>query len=368
MRTRSSRWLKTLGVFCAFLSATSLNADSPPAKPDSIVETPALPYILVMMVRDPAVQTELQLKPKQVDDVRAAIAEVDETMWQIRDVPIQTTASRLEEIHIQLRSRMEASLTKSQLTRLDQIVFQARGHKALVAPDTAGRLQLSADQTAKLKTILQETLAERETAEKGKPSPAERGRTHARTQKAEAKRVLDVLSTKQETELFAMTGKLFEMNRLRRIHCLAPEVRGVDTWINSKPLTFQDLRGKVVVVHFWAFGCINCIRNLPHYQSWYDKFNERDVVILGLQTPETEAERSADNLRMNVTQRGIRYPVAFDAASENWKAWGNQVWPAVYLVDKRGQVRGWWYGELNWEGAGGEEYMRKKIVELLAEK
>ena len=117
-----------------------------------------------------------------------------------------------------------------------------------------------------------------------------------------------------------------------------------------------------------AFGCINCVRNLPHYQSWYDKFSKTDLTILGIHTPETESERSLDNLKANVKERGIQYPVVFDAPSETWKAWGNNMWPSVYLIDKRGQVRYWWYGELNWEGAKGEEFMRQKIAELIAEK
>jgi hypothetical protein len=92
------------------------------------------------------------------------------------------------------------------------------------------------------------------------------------------------------------------------------------------------------------------------------------VTIIGIHTPETESERSLDNLRRNVTERGIKYPVAFDAASKNWQAWANNMWPSVYLIDKRGQVRAWWYGELNWQGGHGEEQMRKKIEELVAEK
>jgi thiol-disulfide isomerase/thioredoxin len=148
----------------------------------------------------------------------------------------------------------------------------------------------------------------------------------------------------------------------------APELRQVDGWINTEPLTLRELRGKVVVVHFWAFGCINCIRNLPHYQAWYERFPPKQVTIVGIHTPETESERSLDNLRRKVEEYKIAYPVAFDAKSENWKAWANNMWPSVYLIDKQGHVRQWWYGELNWQGAKGEESMRSKIQELIDEK
>jgi len=91
-------------------------------------------------------------------------------------------------------------------------------------------------------------------------------------------------------------------------------------------------------------------------------------VVIGVHTPETDAERDVDNLRNHVREVGMAYPVAVDNASENWSAWNNNMWPSVYLVDRRGHLRYWWYGELNWEGAKGEEFLRQKIEELLAER
>jgi thiol-disulfide isomerase/thioredoxin len=179
--------------------------------------------------------------------------------------------------------------------------------------------------------------------------------------------IVDLLSPEQQAALAAMVGKPFDLEQVRRIHCVAPELRGVNLWINSTPLTLSELRGKVVVVHFWAFGCINCVHNQPHYQSWFERFPESKLTIIGIHTPETDRERVADNLRGNIAERKIAYPVAVDGDAVNWKAWGNNVWPSVYLIDKRGQVRAWWYGELNWQGARGEEAMRRKIQELLAE-
>jgi thiol-disulfide isomerase/thioredoxin len=145
-------------------------------------------------------------------------------------------------------------------------------------------------------------------------------------------------------------------------------MRDVEAWINSSPLLLQSQRGKVVVVHFWAFGCINCIRNLPHYQAWYEKFSTKDLTIIGIHTPETAAERDLEKLRANILERGIKYPVAFDLQGENWKTWANNLWPSVYLIDRQGQVRSWWYGELNWQGATGESQMRERIAALIGER
>jgi thiol-disulfide isomerase/thioredoxin len=184
---------------------------------------------------------------------------------------------------------------------------------------------------------------------------------------ADAQRFSNILTSKQREDYRKQLGEGFDFNRLTQVGCVAPELANVDAWINSDPVTLQQLRGKVVVLHFWAFGCINCIHNLPHYQSWHDDFPDR-VTILGVHTPETEKERQLHGLRQSIKDRHIEYPVIVDANSENWKAWGNSVWPSVYLIDKQGRVRNWWYGELNWNGARGEQYLRRRIQELLAEK
>jgi hypothetical protein len=90
-------------------------------------------------------------------------------------------------------------------------------------------------------------------------------------------------------------------------------------------------------------------------------------VVLGIHAPETEAEHDIEKLRAKVVANGLAYPVAIDNRQHTWRAWANKMWPSVYLIDKRGHVRYWWYGELNWEGAKGEQYLRQRIEELLAE-
>jgi thiol-disulfide isomerase/thioredoxin len=269
-----------------------------------------------------------------------------------------------------LQASLKRELTSSQLDRLDQIILQVRSWKAVVTREVADRLNLSADQVAKLRTLLASVARTREETEKilAAESVANQETTRSKLVKAETKRFTELLTSKQQNELSKLLGEPFDLNRVTQVGCVAPELRDVSAWINSQPTTLQELRGKVVVVHFWAFGCINCIRNLPHYQGWQEKYAKSGLTIIGIQTPETAAERSLDNLKRQVIERKIEYPVIFDAESKNWKAWGNDMWPSVYLVDKRGRVRNWWYGELNWQGANGDEFLSKRIEELLAEK
>jgi thiol-disulfide isomerase/thioredoxin len=262
-------------------------------------------------------------------------------------VPLDKCGEELERHRTALRDGMATALSADQMARFDQLVVQARGAKALVAPDVREQLQLNEEQVGRFKHLVAE----------------------AKDGNLDAQAVMELLSPEQQTELAGLFGKRFDLSKVTYVGCgQAPELRSVDTWINSEPLSLGKLKGKVVAVHFWAFGCINCVHNLPHYQAWYEKFPRKELTIVGIHTPETSAERDVDNLKANVKQRGIAYPVAFDAQSENWKAWGNNVWPAVYLVDRRGRIRYWWYGELNWEGARGEEAMRGRIQQLLDEK
>ena len=109
------------------------------------------------------------------------------------------------------------------------------------------------------------------------------------------------------------------------------------------------------------------MRNYPWYKGWHDDFSEQGLVVLGVHTPETDEERNLENLRAKVAEEKMAYPVVADSETATWKAWANDIWPAVYLIDKRGNVRYWWYGELNWQGAEGEKIMRQRIEQLLKE-
>jgi thiol-disulfide isomerase/thioredoxin len=163
-------------------------------------------------------------------------------------------------------------------------------------------------------------------------------------------------------------GAPYDFSKSQILETAAPELRGVDEWINTPPLTLKSLRGKVVVLNFWTFGCINCIHNLPHYKAWVKEYAKEPVVLLGIHTPETDEEHDLDKVKKAVAEKELVYPIAIDNRRETWKAWGNDVWPSVYLIDKRGYVRYWWYGELNWKDAHNENEVRQRIRELLAEK
>ncbi len=125
----------------------------------------------------------------------------------------------------------------------------------------------------------------------------------------------------------------------------APNFRGISHWLNTKALSISDLRGHVVLVDFWTYSCINCLRTLPHLEQWYRAYHTRGFEIVGVHTPEFAFEHDYGNVRSAVSRLGVRYPVALDNDYSTWNAYQNQYWPAEYLVDQRGEVRHLNFGE-----------------------
>jgi thiol-disulfide isomerase/thioredoxin len=125
----------------------------------------------------------------------------------------------------------------------------------------------------------------------------------------------------------------------------APDFHGIARWLNSKPLTLQGLRGRVVLIDFWTYSCINCLRTLPHIRAWDKRYRDAGLTIVGVHSPEFAFERVPSNVRENVRKLGVRYPVALDNDFVTWQSWHNQYWPAKYLIDKRGNVRYFHFGE-----------------------
>jgi thiol-disulfide isomerase/thioredoxin len=129
----------------------------------------------------------------------------------------------------------------------------------------------------------------------------------------------------------------------------APDFLAIDQWINSKPLTIRQLRGKVVLVDFWTYSCINCLRTLPHVEAWDRMYRKDGLVIVGVHAPEFAFEHVPSNVRAAVKRLGVHYPVALDNDFGTWTAYQNEYWPAKYLVDRTGHIRYAHFGEGNYD-------------------
>jgi len=140
-----------------------------------------------------------------------------------------------------------------------------------------------------------------------------------------------------------------------------PSLGGATGWLNSPPLTTEGLRGRVVVVDFWTYTCINWLRTAPYLRAWADTYHDAGAVVLGVHTPEFGFEHDADNVRRAVERRGITYPVALDSDYAIWTAFANMYWPALYIVDAQGRIRYHHFGE------GAYEESEQTVRQLLAE-
>jgi len=125
----------------------------------------------------------------------------------------------------------------------------------------------------------------------------------------------------------------------------APDFTGIDGWLNSPPLTLADLRGKVVLIDFWTFSCVNCVRTIPHLRVLYDDYKDDGFVIVGVHSPEFDFEKVPANVATAVTRLGVTWPVAIDSQMATWNAYQNEYWPAEYLLDKQGRVAYTSFGE-----------------------
>ncbi len=140
----------------------------------------------------------------------------------------------------------------------------------------------------------------------------------------------------------------------------APNITA-STWLNSPPLSLKDLRGKVVLVKFWTFGCYNCNNVEPYVKAWYDQYKDKGFVVIAVHSPEFDYERNIRNVQNYIQKEGVTYPIAIDNDFITWRAYKNRAWPTMYLIDKKGVIRHQRIGE------GGYNTMETMIQKLLNE-
>jgi cytochrome c biogenesis protein CcdA/thiol-disulfide isomerase/thioredoxin len=150
---------------------------------------------------------------------------------------------------------------------------------------------------------------------------------------------------KKELKLLQGKNKMKMFESSPSIGSAAPDFAGIADWINTKPLTIEELKGHVVLVDFWTYSCINCVRTLPHITKWYNTYKDDGFIIVGVHTPEFEFEKSRANVQAAIDRFGITYPVALDNNYGTWRAYDNHYWPAHFLIDQNGIIQYTHFGE-----------------------
>lgn len=324
----------------------------------------------VLLLRDDVVLRELQVTDGQQKALRELADRLDLLFWPTRNQSREVAAAGWSDATQTARREAAAILTTSQMQRLDEIILRVQGTRGLLRDDVAGKLGLDDARRTAIREITDKTAGEivelSRRASDGEPA-ASLERQRVQLLETEQRQVVRKLTEQQRQRWAALIGKTFDVSRLGRVDFHAPElIAAPDDWING-PVPSDHRSRRVTAVHFFANGCINCIHNYEHYQGWDRDFREQGLVIVGIHTPETKAEHDRTRLQQKVAEAGFQFPILIDNDLKNWNAWGNTMWPSVYLVDHQGRIRYWWYGELNWQGNDGENRLRKRIEELLAE-
>src|SRR5713226_6017055 len=185
-----------------------------------------------------------------------------------------------------------------------------------------------------------------------KPNQLSLAARHARASGAPIETV-----AKDESEAQQMTPAAVQLP----FEAELPSLGGATEWLNSPPLTAAGLRGKVVVIDFWTYTCINWLRSLPYVRAWAEKYKDHGLVVIGVHAPEFEFEKNVDNVRQAAKDMRVDYPIAIDSDHAIWRAFNNQYWPALYFVDAQGRIRHHQFGE------GEYEQSEMVIRQLLAE-
>lgn len=330
------------------------------AEPESTVVKkeyrPLVPHRLLQLLHAPEVHRELELSSAQIADLEKWFSDVDGPWFRSRLMKEDEQLAEVDRIEARTRQWLSGKLNAKQNSRLRQLEYQAVGTRMLLRNDVAQKLKLTAAQQQKFAEVATKSV---EAVSKSKDT--------SEAIKTENEAVRSLLSGEQTKRLSETIGEIFDTQNLRRIFPMAPELIAVENWHNSQPLTLKSLRGKVVLVHFYAFQCHNCQANFDIYKRWHEKLAEKGVVVLGIQTPETKTERDPAAVCKAANDNGLKFPILVDLDSANWKAWGNTMWPTVYVVDKQGYIRHWWQGELNWQGATGDKTIEQIVDAALAE-
>ncbi len=321
-----------------------------------------VPRYLLGLVHAPEVHEELDLTDEQIADLELLFREIDGKWFPARNMADQPRLAVIDELEGRVREWFRENTSTDQQRRLSQLEFYAQGNRVLLRSDVAKELKLDAKQKTELFELASATQAAQTALAKtkfGDPSIDALQASLAKKTADEQTSLKRLVRPDQRVRLGKMLGKPYDPSRLSRIYAMAPEFGPSPDWINSPPLTLQSLRGKVVLVHFYAFQCHNCHANFDIYRRWAEEYSSDEVVVVGIQTPETSLERDADAVRTAASEKDLKFPIQIDLDSASWAAWGNTMWPTVYVVDQNGYIRHWWSGELNWKGATADQTIER---------
>ena len=357
--------------FCLLIASTMI-LSSVNGKEPSISEElrPLVPHRVLSLIHAPEVHKELNLNESEVSALEVQFQSWDGDWFRSRNLTSERNLEELDRLEKEFWGWAKGAWSADKLKRLKQLEAQSQGHRMFLRKEVAKAIKLTPVQVKKFTDLAMAT----EVSEKILQEMITKGvDTTAATKAvavavaAEQEAIATLFTPEQTKALRVLVRPVFDTKQLKRIYPMAPEFASDADWFNSPPLTLESLRGKVVVIHFYAFQCHNCHANFEIYRRWFEKYNGQGVVVIGIQSPETTTERDPVAVRNAAKERNLEFPIIMDRDMKNWNNWANTMWPTVYVVDKRGYLRYWWQGELNWKGATADKTVEAVIEAALAE-
>ncbi len=325
------------------------------------------------LIHDQAVLDDLKLSADQQKAWRDALDPLDLRCFPLRNRSAAEAEPGFAKAAAAARSQLTKILKAPQAQRLDQVIVRAQGPAALLRDDLAAKLKLTDKQRSDIRQAISDARQSRQKLESdlraAKLETAAAEKQYTKINETERDAVNAALTSDQKQRLATLFARDFDLSKLGRTAFKAPQlIAATDSWVNAPAPSASDLTGRVLVVHFFAFGCSNCIHNYPTYREWQEKLAGKDVTFVGIHTPETPGEHNVETLKTKLKNERLTFLVLVDNDKANWNAWGNSMWPSVYILDRRGYMRAFWPGELRWQGATGDQQMLQTIDQLLAEK
>ncbi len=363
--------LATLVVLLLHVAAGADDATPVPAEGCATSATDLKPIAdpIILLIRDETVRAELKFSDNQRRAIDDLLKTHNRLLLAIRDVSPSGADETARPALTELRQQFAKVLSDEQRTRLTSLILQAQGYDSLLRNDVSTKLALAEKQqrdlTAAARRFSYSGARTRKSSAGSTPEQLQEGL--ARLQKDRQQQVLAVLNEKQTAQYAAMLGEPFDFAKVKASPADAPEFDGVDAWMNSE----SDHHG---VASRSGGGCALLCLRLHQLRSQLSMV-QRLVRMLAKQRrchhwdPHAgDRERSQKRTpKASLETHGLKFPVAVDKEKKMWEAWHNGIWPSVYIIDKHGRVRFWWYGELDWQGAGNQKVAERQIEQLLVE-
>lgn len=334
-----------------------------------------IPQNLLNLVHSVEAQREIGVTAESRDEFEAMLRKVDADWMRLRVKPELEQRRAMVRAEKAVCSDVGSRFGEKALGRLRQLELQSQGARALLRAEVAEHLGLDSGQKVRVGELVakSEAASQKVQAIRASNDPAQSaalaaaGAALQQLKAGEWAAAEGVLTSAQKVRFRSLLGARVDTSQFARIYALVPELVDSGHWVDGRPFKLSEQRGKVVLVHFYAFQCHNCQANFGIYKRWHAGLKAKGVELVGIQTPETAAERDPEKVIEAAHKDGFEFPVLIDLKNANWTAWGNSVWPTVYVVDKRGYLRSWWVGELNWQGAQGDRIVERMVDKLRSE-